>query len=80
LAILPAGAPGRQRLTRLLSRAERAWFAFSERRKLLFGVAPGDLPTFAAVACLRVLVALAACVIAARRATRVDPIVALRYE
>ena len=49
-------------------------------RSLLFGVAPNDLSTFAAVACLLVLIALAACAIPARRAMRVDPIVALRYE
>jgi putative ABC transport system permease protein len=47
---------------------------------LLFGVASNDLSTFAAVSCLLVLVALAACAIPARRAMRVDPIVALRYE
>jgi len=47
---------------------------------LLFGVGSNDLSTFAAVACLLVLVALAACAIPARRAMRVDPIVALRYE
>jgi len=49
-------------------------------RSLLFGVPPNDLSTFAAVACLLVLVALAACAIPARRAMRVDPIIALRYE
>jgi putative ABC transport system permease protein len=47
---------------------------------LLFGVASNDFSTFAAVSCLLVLVALAACAIPARRAMRVDPIVALRYE
>ncbi len=47
---------------------------------LLFGVAPNDVMTFAAVSCLLVLVAVAACAIPARRAARVDPIVALRYE
>jgi putative ABC transport system permease protein len=47
---------------------------------LLFGVTPSDPLTFAAIAILMTLVALAACCIPARRAMRVDPIVALRYE
>ena len=57
-----------------------ALFAVRALRTLMFGVSETDPVTFGAVAALFVVMGLASGIVPARRATRVDPLVALRSE
>jgi putative ABC transport system permease protein len=57
-----------------------AWIFRKVMARLVFGISPSDPTTFLAAALLLVFLAVAACYIPARRAAKVDPMVALRYE
>ena len=57
-----------------------AWALTRWIEGMLFGVSPTDGPTFVIVSLIVTVVAFLACYLPARRATRVDPLVALRYE
>ena len=56
------------------------WLAAPSLATFLYDVSPADAPTFAGSALVLLAVALAACVVPAGRAMRVDPITVLRYE
>jgi predicted permease len=77
---LVVGHGMRLALIGLLLGSVTAFFAARAMTTLLFGIRPSDPLTYIGIAVVLGLAALAACYIPARRATSVDPMVALRYE
>jgi putative ABC transport system permease protein len=57
-----------------------AWILRRAIAQLVFGISPADPATFLSAAAVLVIFAAAACMVPARRAAKVDPMVALRYE
>jgi putative ABC transport system permease protein len=86
------GAPAMQILGLVLSKGMRlilcgiliglsaSYFLTRFLASQIWGVSTTDPYTFAAIVCVAFLVGMLACLIPARRATRVDPMVALRYD
>jgi ABC-type antimicrobial peptide transport system permease subunit len=64
----------------LLAGAIASFWLAPSLGSLLFGVAPTDAPTFAAVAAMLIVIAAVACLVPASRASRIDPVAALRRE
>jgi putative ABC transport system permease protein len=78
--VLVFGQSGRLVITGIAVGLLGAWFAVRMLESLLYGVEATDLATFATVPLLLAAVALLAAVIPARRASKVDPIIAMRAE
>jgi ABC-type antimicrobial peptide transport system permease subunit len=77
---LVVGAGGKLAATGVVVGVAAAWGLTRLMTSLLYGVSAVDPVTFSGVALLLLFAALAACYIPARRAAKVDPMVALRCE